>query len=677
MTETRMLSATEKTLVVSGAAAIGDRLARDAMLDGDLASWLVPVPSTSRANGKQHSYVPAVGNLYNGTAGIALFLAKLFETTQDPTYRTLSLRALRHAEAFAARLRPQDAGFFTGRVGVAFGLLEASVCTKDEWCFDAAVRILAGVRGFESEIEGADVIRGSAGAAGALLYITRTHGIPCDDMADAFGRALLADAVIEPHGMSWPTTEFARRHLTGLAHGSAGIGSALLDLFAASGQSEYWLAARDAFAYERAFFSPPNQNWPDLRNQEIAQLVVETGRDGLVRLLAQGYEPEPAYPRYSVAWCHGAAGIGLTRLNAWRLSGDRVYRDEALLAVATTLRGLVPVSKVSYSLCHGAFGNCETLRRGARLLGQPAWENAVQSVTLDACDRYGADPGGWPTSDGLPVDDMTLMTGTAGIGLFLLALAANEEIDLLLPARMTATAPPSELSEGGTELLECVTEKLFPNTRRHLGMSGEPFGAVLRRENGLESSPASLAAHVAGVVRQCVGTKSDKDYSVRAALADELFAFRLLSKPADFGQERLEELARRARAPLQIGLGSVVQRRANVRLVWRSEESARGDSNGEARKPSSSDLVPVLLRRAGPAVERRPVHALAAFIVEAADKPTTVAALCDLVYQETGGTPPGDHEEIHNAVMLQVLALHAILALDVLRDPDGASQLGA
>ena len=67
-------------------------------------------------------------------------------------------------------------------------------------------------------------------------------------------RAARRGATVTPHGWSW--AEPGRRyphHLCGLAHGAGGIGWALLELSAATGDERFRAAASGAFAYERSW----------------------------------------------------------------------------------------------------------------------------------------------------------------------------------------------------------------------------------------------------------------------------------------------------------------------------------------------------------------------------------------------------------------------------------------
>ena len=103
---------------------------------------------------------------------------------------------------------------------------------------------------------------------------------------------------VTEHGPAWPNPALGKQPLAGFSHGVAGIAYALLELAVATGDERYRTAALAALDYERALFDAVHQNWPDLR--ETQTLKTETNS-------AQGSV-------FVTAWCHGAPGIGLSRL---------------------------------------------------------------------------------------------------------------------------------------------------------------------------------------------------------------------------------------------------------------------------------------------------------------------------------------------------------------------------
>jgi lantibiotic modifying enzyme len=258
-----------------------------------------------------------------------------------------------------------------------------------------------------------DIISGRAGAIFGLLWLSARLG-------DAQFRE-------EAQRLAWELAEAAERsgdagsaaswaaeprtgagNLTGFSHGASGAACALLEVAAITRQAELATVAEQAFSYERSLFDPEVRNWPDLRTGHGAV----TDRRG-----------PSSYP---VAWCHGAAGIGLARLRAYELTGLPVLKHEAEVALETTsahTEAALRAGTGSYALCHGLAGNAEILETGYRILGSPRekWRDRAREVASSGIERFGHPGKAWPcgTHEG---ETPGLMLGLAGTGMFYLRL---------------------------------------------------------------------------------------------------------------------------------------------------------------------------------------------------------------------------------------------------------------
>src|SRR5581483_10361941 len=68
--------------------------------------------------------------------------------------------------------------------------------------------------------------------------------------------------------------------------------------------------------------------------------------------------------RYPATWCHGAPGIGLSRLVSLPSIDDETIREEIAIALKTTTTSFGR----NHSLCHGDLGNLETLLVATQIL---------------------------------------------------------------------------------------------------------------------------------------------------------------------------------------------------------------------------------------------------------------------------------------------------------------------
>src|SRR5215813_13570165 len=93
---------------------IGRRLCRDAIRSGGRCNWLGDsmefVDNDWRVVHRNFG-----GDLYAGTSGIGLFLARLHALEPEPTYRATAEAAMRHAATAARAMDPGTAfGLYTG-----------------------------------------------------------------------------------------------------------------------------------------------------------------------------------------------------------------------------------------------------------------------------------------------------------------------------------------------------------------------------------------------------------------------------------------------------------------------------------------------------------------------------------------------------------------------------------
>jgi class II lanthipeptide synthase len=407
------------------AARIGSRLTRQAIWHRDQCNWVGFQPLERSLTPQGNATLSALGpDLYSGTSGVALFLGELSARTGDAdvrrTARGAIAQALSHLDALPA---PARAGLFSGWIGIALVAARLGKILRDEDLLRGALRIVQRCQREKLENWEFDFMLGKAGIIVGLLMLREMLDAPALlDLCLQLARKLLSKANKSKTGFSWPCSAMPTgRNLTGFAHGAAGIGYALLELFHATGDAKYRGAAEAAFRYERRWYDPQRQNWPDLRE-------------------------EPGQPRPSrkalplaTAWCHGAPGIALSRLRTYEVLKDNACEAEARAALETTRRAVesrLNSPNADYSLCHGLAGNAEVLRYGSAVLGPSASRSckAALDVAAKGIETFGRTDNGWPC--GTPAgENPSLMLGLAGIGHFYLRLAVPSVPRILILRR--------------------------------------------------------------------------------------------------------------------------------------------------------------------------------------------------------------------------------------------------
>ena len=422
-------------------ARIAAELAASAIVVDDQATWLAPQladrsDATTAGEGAAVSTMGRTGAtcLYDGSAGIGWALAVVGVQRGDEQLRRLAVAAVRHALANTSAEGP--AGLYDGAAGVGLAAIAVGGLVASTPLRAAGVELLraAGASTPASD----DLVDGSAGIALACLRGAELTG-QTDLLSAArhHADALLTRADRHPWGWSWAAPDGPG--LCGLAHGAAGGAWALGEVAAALQRAgdpvpvpraggepptgepaadhrptagpDHATAARlraasdAARRYERSWFDPGTNTWPDLRADVAA--------------------PGGTAPRPSL-WCHGGVGIALSRLALHRSDPRPALAGEAVAARVAACRDAVEqvrggVLPSGLTVCHGLGGTLALLVTTAEQLGVPEDLDTARSLLAEALLHLGGDPARWPGGL-LGEPGPGLMTGLAGTMLVLAAL---------------------------------------------------------------------------------------------------------------------------------------------------------------------------------------------------------------------------------------------------------------
>lgn len=379
-----------------------------------------------------------VSSLAGGAAGEALFFDYAAEAfPAEESYGELAAARLdRAVEAVAAD--PMSFGLYGGFSGIAWvaehlqnraaarGRREEEAAEAGEEDdineeIDAALRDLLSQEGWK---ETYDLIGGLVG-----LGVYALERLPRPSAADCLGAVVdrLAELAEEgPEGTTWFTPPeqvgiWARsfhpegHYNLGVAHGVP----AVLPLLA---------AARRAGV--RAELSS------SLLEGAVRWLLAQKDQTGspscFSTAIAPGLERTPA----RLAWCYGDAGIAAAFLAAARLAGRLDWEQEALaIARRAAERPIEGAGIRDAGLCHGAFGLAHLFNRlhqatGDDLFAQTARVWIREGLRFHEPGRGVAGFAAWDAREGGDPTwrpDSGFLTGSAGIGLALLAAATPHE----------------------------------------------------------------------------------------------------------------------------------------------------------------------------------------------------------------------------------------------------------
>ncbi len=351
-------------------------------------------------------------HFYDGLCGVALFLAAVQKLVGEPELAALARSALttvvREAVRpdYAVALFEPGIGAGVGQSSVIYALVRASeFLGEEEWLHHARRFAEMLDDGRITSDRKLDLLSGAAGAALALLALHRATRLPeALDKAVLCGEHLLQYREPSRQGpRAWKTVR--EEMLTGFSHGAAGIAYALLKLYEATGKSSFREAALEAEAYETSVFLHEVSNWPDFRNPPTEQ----------------GYV-------HMTTWCHGAAGIALSRLGALPiLDTPQVRQDISHGLRATRLAG----TEGRDTVCCGTMGRADVFVVAAKELGDPAYLQEARRMGC-AILRRSQPPGSYALAWKKAPYLASFHQGMAGIGYEFLRLAAPDSLPSLL-----------------------------------------------------------------------------------------------------------------------------------------------------------------------------------------------------------------------------------------------------
>ncbi|CAM4407329.1 type 2 lantibiotic biosynthesis protein LanM [Mycobacterium basiliense] len=370
-----------------------DRAARSlfehAYLESSAAAW---IGLDWLGDSEVSHLVPLGDDLYNGSCGIALFLAAHTAVTTADSSTSLAYAAMsRLRETLRGRNAPKmarllglGAGFGVG--SIVYGLAVIAALLEDDDVLSDAQRaaqlITPDVISADRQL---DVLGGSAGAILGLLRLYRQTG--CGDALERAikcGQHLLAQQRVGTVGRrSWPAPGSGSA-LGGMSHGAAGFAYALAALAAATGSAEFASASQECIAFENATFEAEHSSWRDTEG---------AGARG--------------------EWCHGLPGIGLARAAMIKhtAAGGRLVRADIRRALAgVEHRGLDPTD----TLCCGTLGTIEFIWEAGDLLDRDDLrENAVRRLLTVA--QAARSRGDYRWDNGTRRFNLGLFRGIAGV----------------------------------------------------------------------------------------------------------------------------------------------------------------------------------------------------------------------------------------------------------------------
>ena len=388
-------------------------------------------------------------SLYHGSAGILLLLLELHAATGN---RDRLDQAIAAGEEIAEYLGKPDwlsVSVATGWPGYAFALAELGrISGRKDFLLLAGACLerlraqatqfgtglgwiepmpFSDITGFTGDREIYDQSVGSAGAALVMLHAHRA-GLHPEALAWAVatGDRLLDVAEIDPDGLRWQLMSDMPFPFTtpNFAHGGAGVGYLMAQLFRATGDRRFLHAACEAARYVLSRAAPVGDGCLVCRTEEAADPIFYLGQ------------------------CHGPAGTGRLFLELYDITGEAAWLGHAKALV----RGLealgAPEARSvglwnNYGQCCGDAGIGEFALLLASRTGETRYLDLARRCAdvILAASVVHDDQRHWVQAEHRDRPDFVeaqtgYMQGAAGIASFLLHLATTldgKPVKLALP----------------------------------------------------------------------------------------------------------------------------------------------------------------------------------------------------------------------------------------------------
>lgn len=354
-------------------------------------------------------------DVYGGALGVIYFLMKVYKIKPEPIIKSTLEGALKFCWQQQHTLNNSHyISYFSGLGGYALILVQASQILQNSLYLEQSEAIFNQISQKEGLSYFGDFI---SGGAGFISMAVNSKNSPLSDsvkkLIEAYSLQILENKHIEANMCSWNTTAKAQKHLTGLAHGNSGFMLALASWYKITNNNNYLKTLLQAWNYEDAQKDVQKCNWPDYRifDNEDARKT-----------------------NFMNAWCHGAAGISLSRLKLLEIletGNTNIYNrieKDLEFAYPTLLKILdnpPPPHIAGMSYCHGIAGNLSVLYLAAKFLKD---EQTLQKIS-NLASQIGEvlKRNSYLVYCGTPDGAYTpsLMLGLAGVGMFYLTIESD------------------------------------------------------------------------------------------------------------------------------------------------------------------------------------------------------------------------------------------------------------
>lgn len=381
-------------------------------------------------------------SLYFDNAGISLFFYELYRQTKNDRYLNILTDNLNWILRDPSLYEPKNVSLYFGSLGASFILAKCATLLNDQdllhKSLDIALRI-GPVLDTEYMQNTNDLLKGISGILYGLTGLY--HISQSNEILDLIKRCidhLVDNCHFTRKGIYWDREYNQVKGLCGMSHGVSGIATVLLEVGHYFNNETLKNIAFFAFDYENSYYDQNQNNWRDLRIGAYSMEYYEYYRQSYLNNQKENFYRT----QYMNAWCHGAPGVGLSRVRAIELTAARVYIRDLHRAIRKCSTASY-LTHESLTLCHGLGGIIDLYLEASHVLKDKrlrllANKTFSDFITFKSADKYKSG-----FEDHYEIDT-SLFNGIAGIGHLCLRLHSPSTVQSILTPALNVPGPSSQ-----------------------------------------------------------------------------------------------------------------------------------------------------------------------------------------------------------------------------------------
>ncbi|RMC46731.1 type 2 lanthipeptide synthetase LanM family protein [Lactobacillus sp. ESL0230] len=341
---------------------------------------------------------PSDFSLYDGITGIGITFAVAYSLTDNNKYLDVLNKCLKEIDSLEKQIDEdfKNYSMFNGIGSLIYFYFYLYSLLHEEKYFKKGIFYLKSLQKNIDSITNLDFIDGASGVLAVLCELE--NNFPDLDLNKSINSII--DKIVEnwDNKEAWKSDIDPDHHLNGMSHGISGIIYALYKARNFSKNPNLDLMIEKAIQIENNGIE--DKNWIDLRSR--------------ANRIEKGF-PDPVH------WCHGAPGIGLSRIILNKVFDTK--QDTELAKLGTLEKGIGG----SDCLCHGSLGNLDLFVLDYLTNNNLQSLDIARKIATDLCSKKD-----WVSGIPQKITVFGMMTGLSGMAYELMRILYPKKVPSIL-----------------------------------------------------------------------------------------------------------------------------------------------------------------------------------------------------------------------------------------------------